>query len=169
MEEKTMKKLLIATLCFLSVFALAGCDWFAPAEKEFSGSGMTITLNEDFSVTETVMFPLYLVSLRHIFMGSRESKALATSYGIASLQDYATAIMENGGHAGESTFDSDETGATYVYAYYTATVDTIEYGYMLVCMESATYYYSMNFGCLESNLEASKTQYHTWADTIVVD
>lgn len=163
-----MKKFLIALLGVLSVFSMAGCDWFGPAEKEFSGSGITVTLTEEFVLTETVIVPFYLVSVDHIFMGMRESKSTLSPYGITNLDEYILAVLENGGHPEESTFASDETGATYRYAYYTSTVEGIEYGYMLVCMESDTYFYSMNFGCLEPHLESNKTQYHEWADTIVV-
>lgn len=164
-----MKKTIFTFICVFLAFATTGCDFFAPAEKEFSGSGITITLNDDFAVTETVLAPLYLVSLDHVFMGMRESKSLANAYDIYSLQDYATAVLTNGGKTDVSTYNSNETGATYIYAYYTSTVDGNDYGYMLVCMESSTYFYSMNFGCLEENLEDSKTIYHNWADTIIVE
>lgn len=163
-----MKRLSLCLICCLFVFALAGCDWFSTPEKEFSGSGITITLNEDFNETETVLAPLYLVSLDDIFMGMRESKSLANQYGINSLQEYIEAVLTNGGKSNIETKTSDNDGATYVYAYYTNTADGEEYGYMLLCMESSTYFYSMNFGCLEENLEDSKEKYHKWADTITV-
>ncbi len=164
-----MKKLMISMLAVLSVFSVLGCDLFGPAEKEFSGSGITITLNEDFVLTETVVSPFYLVSFDNIFMGMRESKSLVNDYGISTLQEYIDGVLETGGHGEEASYVSDENGATYVYAYYTANVDGTDYGYMLICMLSSTYFYSMNFGCLEKNLEDSKTQYHKWADTIVVE
>jgi hypothetical protein len=164
-----MKKIIITMLCILSVFAMVGCDLFGPADKEFSGSGITITLNEDFVLTETVISPFYLVSFDHIFMGMRESKSLVNDYGIDTLTEYIDGVLDNGGHGEEISYSSDETGATYVYAYYTATVDGTDYGYMLICMLSSTYFYSMNFGCLEKNLEDNKTQYHVWADTIVIE
>jgi len=163
-----MKKFMILMLCMISIFALTGCDLFGPKEEDFTGSGITITLTEDFEMQQTVMYPFYLVSLDHIFMGMRESKSSLNAYSINTLQEYADAVMTNGGHDGETTNQSDADGTTYIYAYYTATVEDIEYGYMLVCMESSTYFYSMNFGCLEKDLEDSKTQYHKWADTIIV-
>lgn len=164
-----MKRLSLCLISCLMVFVLAGCDWFSSPEKEFSGSGITITLNEKFTETETVLAPLYLVSLDHIFMGMRESKTLANQYGIYSLQDYIDAVLTNGGKSGTDTQSSDKDGATYMYAYYTNTAEGEEYGYMLVCMESSTYFYSMNFGCLEEDLEDSKEQYHKWADSIKVE
>ncbi|MCK4551556.1 MAG: hypothetical protein KAU02_01470 [Tenericutes bacterium] len=162
-----MKKLILTLLCTFTLFAMTGCDLFEPEEKEFSEAGMTITLNEDFILTETVMAPLYLVSLDHIFIGLRESKDLVVSAGINNLQEYADTVLTIGGHPDETTYNS-EGDFTYIYAYYTASVDDIDYGYMLVCAEGDSYYYTMNFACLEDNLENNKELYIGWADSIII-
>jgi len=163
-----MKKVVLMLLLVLSAITLTGCDLFKPAEKEFSGSGITITLNEDFSVTETVLVPFYLVSLDDIFMGSRESKSLFKNTTINSLQDYAEASLANAGHEDATIYESD-SDTDYIYAYYSATNDGTEFGYMLICMESDDYYYVMNLGCLNKDLEGNKEQYIEWANTISVD
>lgn len=162
-----MKKIVLLMLFAFSVIALTSCDLFGPEEKEFSGSGITITLNDSFTETETVIAPLYLTSLNHIFMGTRESKSLFSGSAINSLTDYAEAVLENAGHSSNSVYDS-ESDTEYVYAYYTASVDDSEFGYMLVCMETDDYYYLMNFGCLNSHLDDNKDLYIEWTDTIEV-
>lgn len=167
-EGKEMKKIFIALLFSLSVFSLTGCDLFAAADKEFSGTGMTIILNEDFVVTETVMVPFYVTSLHDIFSGMRESKSLFVRSSITNLEEYAEAVLENGGHSGETLYESEEANG-YFYAYYTALVEDVEYGYMLICMETDDYYYLMNFGCLSDDLEDSKEQYIEWTNTLEVE
>lgn len=161
-----MKKILLTLLLFVTLLTISGCDLFAPEEKEFSGSGITITLNEDFVVTQTVIVPFYLVSLDNIFMGSRESKDIFDGTYVTSLEDYAQAVLDMNNHSESTIHSSDKE---YVYAYYEATVEDIEYGYMLICMESDDYYYVMNLGCLNSDLEDNKEQYIEWANTIVVE
>lgn len=163
-----MKKILSVVLVWFMAAALLGCDLFGPKDKEFSGSGITITLNDEFTETETVIAPLYLTSLNNIFMGMREEKSQFSGTFVNSLQAYTDAVLSNGGHPDSETYES-EGDTTYIYAYYTAQVDDREYGYMLVCMESDTYYYLMNFGCVSSHLDENKDQYIDWADTIQVD
>ncbi|WP_264230141.1 hypothetical protein [Acholeplasma laidlawii] len=159
-----MRKKILLVVTVLSLLLIAGCS---PSTKEFSGSGMTVKLNESFVEKEVIQAPLYLESQNHIFMGMRESKTDLASYGISNLEDYIEAILDNHGKSATVEVYEDED-ITYYYAYYTATVDR-EYGYMLFVMEGESYFYSMNFGCLESNLDKNKTQYHNWAKTVIVD
>ena len=164
-----MKKVFLACLIALSLFPLAGCDLFGPEEKEFTGSGITLTLDDSFYESENVSFSLYLVSLKHIFAGSRELKSTLSPYGIRSLSAYAEAVLDNSGHSDVEVLVRDEDGHSYRYAYYTADVEGTEYGYMIVFLEGASHFYALNFGCLNKNLEESKEQYFAWADTIVVE
>lgn len=163
-----MRKIILLLVLGLFGFMLTGCDLFAPEEKVFSGSGMTITLNEDFVETSTVLVPLYLASMDHIFMGDREAKSDFVDTTITNLTEYAEAVLEFGGYT-DATVNQSEEGYEYVYAYYSATVDGTEFGYMLICMESDNYYYIMNLGCLYEDLDDSKEQYIEWANTIVVE
>lgn len=163
-----MKKIFLMLVIGLFGFALTGCDLFAPEEKVFSGSGMTITLNDNFVENDTVLVPLYLASMDYIFMGDREEKSLFVDTEINSLNDYAEAILELGGFTDSTVYESAE-GYEYLYAYYSATVDEDEFGYMLICMESDSYYYIMNLGCFLDDLEDSKEQFIEWANTIVVE
>lgn len=160
-----MKKSIIVLFLMAAAFLLQGCT---PSEKTFSKAGVTITLNESFVQKDVIQAPLYLESTNHIFMAVRESKQELASYGIDSLAEYIDAVLTNSGK-NVQTFSKTEGEVTYLYAYYTATVNDQEFGYMLLAFEGANHYYSMNFGCLESNLEKSKDQYFDWAKTITVE
>ena len=162
-----MKKWVFALIAILSVGALSSCSLFGPDDKEFSGSGITITLNSTFAETDSVLAPLFVTSLKHIFTGLRESKTEAVSVGINSLDDYIDFVLANAGYSGYTTYESEN--GDYMYAYYSATVEEVDYGYMLICMEGENHYYLMNFGCYSDDLDDSKEQYIEWADTIIVE
>jgi len=163
-----MKKLLFLVVLVFSLFALAGCSITRISDKEFTAAGITITLDNSFTQKEVVQAPLYLESLEHIFIGLRESKSSLFSYGIDTLAEYTQAVIDNAGHDSE-VLTFDEGGITFMYAYYEATVEDQDFGYMLICMEGASYFYTMNFGCLEKNLERNKDQYMDWIQTIIVE
>ena len=160
-----MKKLLFLVVLVFSLFALVGCTVIS--DKEFTAAGITITLDNTFTQKEVVQAPLYLESLDHIFIGLRESKSSLFAYGIDTLAEYTQAVISNAGHDSEVlTFNEGEI--TFMYAYYEATVEDQDFGYMLICMEGADYFYTMNFGCLEKNLDGNKDQYIDWVKTIIV-
>jgi hypothetical protein len=159
------KKIFIAAIFFVIVLTLTACG---SKPKDFSSAGITITLTEDFIEKEVIQAPLYLESMNHIFMGMRESKSELAVYNISTLRKYIDAVLANGNvNAQIETFDED--GIYYLYAYYSATVSEVEYGYMLIVMEGQNHYYSMNFGCLNKNLDKHKDTYFSWAKTIIVD
>ena len=163
-----MKKITFLLFVFLFAFTLSACKAEA---KEFSGAGINITLDESFVEKQVIQAPLYLESLEYIFMGLRESSTELAAYGITTLEDYVNAVLANNGHSSSTveTITDDDDNVLYHYAYYTATVEDMEYGYMLITMQGESHFYTMNFGCLESNLDDSKDQFFTWAESITVE
>lgn len=160
-----MRKVVSCLFAMVMFMGLAACT---PPAKEFSGSGMTVTLNNQFVEKEVLQAQLYLESTQHIFMGSGENKSDAIAAGISDLKVYTERVIKN--NKKDSTVEEFSEGdVRYFFAYYTSTVGSESFGYMLVCMEGATKYYSMNFGCREKNLEDNKAQYQTWAKTIKVE
>lgn len=163
-----MKKISVLIIMFLFAFALSACE---AKEKEFSGAGISVKLDESFVEKEVIQAPLYLESYDYIFMGLRESSSELVAYGITTLEDYVDAVLANNGHGSSTveTMTDDEDNILYYYAYYTATVEDMDYGYMLIAMQGESHFYTMNFGCLESKLDDSKDQFKTWAESITVD
>lgn len=161
-----LKRTLSLVLFVALTFSLTAC--FGPKAKEFSGSGITIELTEEFNVQETVLAPLYLVSVKHIFTGMREAKSELSGYGISNLSQYIQAVLTNNNKTG-TIYDDTFDDITFKYAYYNATVDGTEYGYMLIVMEGSNHFYSMNFGCLAKDLDNNKDIYLEWAKTITVE
>lgn len=166
--EYQVKKTVLFIMIFVMTLSLASCG---AAEKEFSGSGMNVTLDETFIEKDVIQAPVYLESQKYIFMGIRETISSLSPYGIDDLESYVEAVLANNNHPDvdyQSMLD-DEGNVLYYYAYYNATVEDMDFGYMLVAMEGETHYYTMNFGCLEDDLESSKDQFFTWAKTITVE
>lgn len=164
-----MKKLAIATMVLFLVFSLMGCQ--TEKEKEFSGTGVTITLNDTFIEKEVIQAPLYLESQNYIFTGLRESTSLLQANAIYDLEGYIKAVLKNNNH-GDKTYEpvkDDKDNVLYYYAYYTARVEDMDFGYMVLVMKGSNHYYTMNFGCLEKKLETSKDQFFTWAKSISVE
>lgn len=162
-----MKKILMSLFLLVGSFGLISCGFFEEEPQEFSGSGITITLDESFQETDTMYVPFYLESFDYIFTGEREEKSLFTRTQINSLDDYIEAVLDYSDSNTQEVFESDN--GDYLYAYYTATVDGDDFGYMLICMESDQYYYVMNFASFESDFEDSKDQFFEWAETIEVE
>jgi len=162
-----MKKLFLVLVALLFTFGLTSCDLFGNEPLEFSGSGITITLDDSFQETDTMYVSFYLESFDYIFTGEREDKTLFSNTGIDNLEDYINAVLEYADNEDEEVILSEDE--TFYYAYYTASVDEDEFGYMLICMESDDYYYVMNFGCYENKLDDSKEQFFEWVDTIVIE
>lgn len=166
-----MKKFMLTTfiVAFLaiSIFGLSAC--FKPKTKEFSGSGMTVTLTDDFVEKEVLQAQLYLESTKSIFMGNAETKAFLVDYGITDLRTYTQKVLELAGKTSVEIFEYNEGGVRFDYAYYDATVDLNEFGYMLITMEGESNYYTMDFGCKKANLESNKEQFMAWAKLIKVE
>ncbi len=159
-----MKKLLFFALLLFSMFALVGCT--GNSDKRFNTSGMTINQDNTFNQKEMIPEYLYIESLEQVSMG-RESKSSLFSLGIKTLAEYIQSVISKACRDSKIlTFD--EEGITFMYAYYKATVENQDFGYMLICMEGADYFYTMNLGCLEKNLEGNKEQYIDWVKTIIV-
>lgn len=162
-----MKKLFAVITCFAFLFTANACALFQD-EEIFTGSGITITLTSAFTQKETVAVPFYLESMDHIFMGMRETKTSVQSVGVSNLEDYIDAVLDANSKSTD-VYSYDQDGVTFYYAYYSSTVDGVDYGYMMICMVGESYYYTMNFGCLDKNLENNKAQYLDWAKTITVE
>lgn len=165
-KGENMRKKLMMVLAAFSVILLVGCKSLEP--KEFTGAGMTIELNDSFIQKEVIQAPLYLESPQHIFMGIRESKSELRGYGVSTTEQYIGAVLN--AHGKTATVEQyNEGDLSYYYAYYTATVNEQTFGYMLFVLEGESHFYSMNFGCLEKDLEKNKTQYNDWIKTITVE
>ena len=158
-----MKKLvLVFFLFFVSLFI--GCDFFKPEPKEFTKSGITVTLDESFTENENALHMVTYVSLNVIFTGNRET--ITTNY---TQKKYAELVLKAGNISGDVLEYSDDQ-ISFAYSYYTNTVEDIEYKYLLVCMKGQTNkYYCMNFGTKESMFDDYKDQMFEWAKTIKVE
>lgn len=165
MNASILRKSFFALLIGLISLSMTAC--FLSEPMEFSGSGITITLNDNFLEGTSDAVDFFLESTNHLFMGNRESKEDLTEYDIFTSEDYIEAMMDGIETASDIEFYTDDETEFY-YAYYTSTVDGDTFGYMIVVMEGDHYFYAMNFACFANRLEKNKAQYLTWAKTIRV-
>lgn len=166
MNTTILRKSCFVFLVGLLALSMNAC--FLSKPEEFSGSGITITLNDSFHEKSSVAVLLYLESLNHLFLGNREAKDDLISYGIRSESDYIEGVLESIDSDSEVlVYEDDDTH--FRYAYYTSEVDGETYGYMLVVMEGEDHYYAMNFACFADKLEKNKPTYLDWAKTIRVE
>lgn len=164
-----MKRFIKIFMVILASFMLASCNLFDPEPKEFSGSGMTVTLTEDFAENSNIAAQFYLLSNDHFFMGNGEGKSLLSDYGVASLEDYIKLVLQTSKKTVDYKKYVNEDKTIFYYAYYTSEVEDVSYSYMLVTMEGSTKYYTMNFGCYTSTFDDDiKEMYMDWAKTIEV-
>lgn len=166
MNTMTLRKTFFAFLIGLLTLSTTAC--FLAEPEEFSGSGITITLNDSFYEKSSVAVQLYLESVNHVFLGNREAKDDLLSYGIGDLREYIEGVLESIDSESEITVYEDDDTA-FMYAYYTSEVDGDEFGYMLVVMEGEDHFYAMNFACFADKLEKNKPTYLDWAKTIRVE
>lgn len=104
-------------------------------------------------------------------MGNVQSKAYLADQGYTNLTlfDYAELVLDSSNKDSAVNNYSDED-TYFKYAYYDNTVEGEDYSYMLVCMESDSKFYTMNFGCYTKNFnDDTKAMYLEWAKTIRVD
>ena len=149
----------------LSALLLVGCT----SKKEFSGAGIKIELNDTFTKKTVIQAPFYLESPQHIVMGLRETKSDLSSHGIGTLNEYIVAVLRNGNKLVPVEESDEDESFEYYFAYYTSSVEDQDFGYMLVVLEGEDHFYSITFGCLESNLEKNKDTYFKWLNTITVE
>lgn len=161
-----MKRILLVLLLMVSTLMLTACT---PRAKKFEGSGVEITLTTEFREEKTELVPLYLVSKKHVFMANRESKTVLKTHGIKTLQQYIDLVLSNAGKVAATQNAETNDNTPYIFAYYKASVDKKDFGYMLLAFEGERYFYTMNFGCLAHHLDNYKEQYIKWAQTIKVE
>ncbi|MCK7489800.1 MAG: hypothetical protein MZU79_05910 [Anaerotruncus sp.] len=84
MNTNALRKSVFTLFIGLLAVSMTACFFSSP--MEFSGSGITITLTDDFLEGTSDAVDFYLESTNTIFMGNRESKQDLTEYDIFSAR-----------------------------------------------------------------------------------
>ncbi len=164
-----MKKIFGLCGILFALLSLVSCRLFSSKEKEFTKAGITITLTDRFVESENINAQLYLISNNIMVAGNRETKTQITLYfGELKVEEYAKRVLKNAGQTGTIELYEDEE-ITFAHTSYTATVDTQDFSYLLVCLKSENYYYTINFACFTSKFESYKDTFMSYAKTIRVE
>ena len=135
-----------------------------PKSKEFSDSGMTITLTDEFEKTEIANFTAAYASDDVIIFALKEDFTLAEGLEELSLEEYAEIVME--ANAIDSASIKNDGGITYFdYVFYnTETKQTFKYyTYVFKTHDS---FWVVQFATFEDSHEKYESQIKDWAASI---
>ena len=90
-----MKKTISILLIALSIICLVSCGLFAPKEKSFEKSGLTITLTENFYEKDQVSYTATYDSSKVAVFTLKEEFSLSSSFSNLSLDEYAKMVIKN--------------------------------------------------------------------------
>lgn len=158
------KRVLPAVMLLCSLCFLCGCT---ANPKNFSLSGLTITLTDDFEVGKANAFDIYIKSEDVIFTAVEEttSELEKGGYEISSLADYADEIIKLN-NAGSSSLKSRNN---YKYFVTHRTVSGARYSYVHCIFKNSDSYWVCEFACKAKNFDRLEDKILSWADTIKFD
>lgn len=158
------KRVLPAVVLLCSLCFLCGC---AANPKNFSLSGLTITLTDDFEVGKANAFDIYIKSEDVIFTAVEEttSELEYAGYEISSLSDYADEIIK----LNSASSSSLQTRNDYKYFVTKKTVSGASYTYVHCIFKNADAYWVCEFACKTKNYDKLDDKILSWADTIKFD
>lgn len=184
-----MKKVLVYILMLISVVFISGCgDSFTKKEQDdfkeeimnelkvdklFQGTGVFVTLDSSFVEYESDVWDMYLYNGEFAFMSQRISKQSnlnGMSYSQLTLKQYFQLVMTTNNF--ESYIYEEKTiyGDDLLYCYI-KTRDAnaeLDYGYMMMVMESDSFFYTMNLSCDHEQLDTNKALFERYGKSISV-
>ncbi|MGM9680466.1 MAG: hypothetical protein ACI3XR_03065 [Eubacteriales bacterium] len=164
-----MKKFLALILCtvtLLTTLALASCS---ENTKEYSSSGITVTLPDSFVEKELIGYTYYLQSTDVIFAAVKEEFSAATlipGFKDYTLKQYADLVVTANLLTGIATVEETD-GLTYLT--YEKDVSGQTYFYIAPVFKGSDAFWLVNFGCFASDKDEYSEKFIEWAKTIKVD
>jgi hypothetical protein len=135
--------------------------------RNFSVSGITITLTGDFSVGKANDFDVYIKSDDVIFAAMEETSDELQSAGLEvnSLNDYIDAMLElRGASRNDLKVRND-----YRYFVTTDTQSNVDYTHVSIALKNGDSYWICEFVCKTKDYKRLSDKILGWADTITFD
>jgi hypothetical protein len=135
--------------------------------KNFTVSGLTITLTDAFSEGKAQAFDVYLKSEDVIFAATEETsdELQSAGYEINSLADYADEILTLKG----ASKNDLQVRNDYRYFVSKDTVNGASYTYVRCIFKAADAYWVCEFACKTKNYDRLSNKILSWADTITFE
>jgi hypothetical protein len=162
--SKNVKIGILLGVCVSMLCIMCGCS---ANPKNFSMSGMTITLTDAFSEGKAEAFDVYLKSDDVIFAATEETsdELQRAGYEINSLADYADEILSLKG----ASKNDLQVRNDYRYFVTTDTVSGASYTYVRCIFKASDAYWVCEFACKTKNYDKLDDKILGWADTIKFD
>lgn len=162
---KQFKKVLLLFVIIGMILLTTSCKG---KQQKFTSHGITVTLTTNYKETKMDNIQVCYLASKTGFMGNQESKK-ELLIGNNKLNSYTDKVLlySNLSHITYQTYNKDDV--IFNYAYYTATVNSLKYKYMLITKEGKEHYYTMNFWCFEDDFEQYEEQFMKWATKIEVE
>lgn len=164
-----MKKLVALAVLFVMVVTLTACGGhvYDADPKEFTTSGMTITLTEAFREITLERYTVCFDSSEVAVFGTRESFTAQGGFADITLEDYAIMVYNNNATKGPSDITEIEGLTTMEYAFLNE-AENVTYCYFLSMYRGATAFWLIQFACEESLYEEYRPYFIEWAKTVDV-
>ncbi len=165
---KILSLVLISTLLF-SIFS--GCSFTrmfsGPQEKQFSKSGLTITLTDEFSENDSSTMTALYSSQEYVVAVLKEEFTLLEQAGIAtdiSETEYAQIVLTNNSIEGSPTTEDGLVTISYEME-----ANGKNMSYWGVAKKGSDAFWLVQFVCESDIFEESKPQFVEWAQTITIE
>jgi len=159
-----MKKLISVLLALvLAIGVFAGCDLLESDPKTFTEGDFTITLNEDFEVSdEDNGYDITFASRTSIVFVLEDSFEYFEEG--TTLEEYSQLSLE----ANEREELEVKEGDGYLYVEYNDDVEGEDYYYMVAYYEGSESFWVVNFSTPEVNRSKLGAKFVTWASSVEV-
>ena len=162
-----MKKFTALLLAVVMLFALTGCmkKAYEYNPKEFSKSGMTITLTEAFRVYNDDLGDILIAyeSKEVLVSVLKEEFASVEGFGDFTVDEYAELwVTANKEYSPETPKTADGL----VQTKYTADVDGTNFVYFTVMFKGPDAFWTFQFACVEKNYENYAPHFVQWAKSV---
>ena len=161
--EVIMKKIVAVIILVVSmVMTFTSC--FAPAEKDFTAAGMTITLTEEFYEKEYISYTAVYESSDIAIFALKEEKTIFEQYGYKnlSLADYGEMVLEANSLSGVSIKKDGELS----YFTYEKALNGKEYLYTAYIFDTNDAFWLIQFACLTDKGDTYSETIADYAKTV---
>lgn len=161
-----MKKLIAILMVALMLASFASCD-FAPKEKTFTNSGLTITLTDDFSEASYEGYTVCYDSTKVAVFVIKEEFSLLEGLKDYTLQKYAELVHTANSSKLPGNITMVEGLTAFEYTYFNTDDDTT-YKYFTTMFKGDDAFWTVQFCCASEKYEEYKADILKYAHSVDV-